>query len=329
MLRHLRLHTWLPIFAVAAAACGGTSGGTGEPQRPSGNPPDAAANGDDDGGSTGPVMSITDYCTARAQLDSGWCAYIGMCCTAADKADTLFAPPGCEFGPTNPNDCIDLLTKQTGDGSVTYHGENAQACLAELAKWVPPPPSACSGVHLSDRVLTGHAQPAFVQIASCRQTQVGQLAGAAACQYDYQCTDGLRCRSYAGSSTDFRCQPSSTAGQPCSLQSDCSDGLQCIGKIGLATCDSLHGVGGSCLFTSDCQDGLICGNSVCITPPAIGASCDSSNGYTCAPLEGCDFSSTRCVSLKPDGAPCTVSGECTGRCDSTTKTCASICGGTW
>jgi hypothetical protein len=251
-----------------------------------------------------------------------------MCCSAADKADVNYAPPGCAFGPTDPNDCINLLTMQTGNGSVAYHGENAQGCLAELAKWVPPPPTACSGVHLSDHALVDHAEPAFIQIPQCRQTQVGQLMTGASCDYDYQCTDGLRCRSYLGSSTDFRCQPLSNAGEPCSLHSDCADGLTCIGKIGAATCDSLHGIGESCVFWNDCQDGLLCGNSVCASPPQVGDSC-ANTALTCAPLDGCLFSTEQCVALKPDGLSCMLSGECTGRCDTTTMSCVSICGGTW
>jgi hypothetical protein len=273
-------------------------------------------------------MSLKDYCTARSNLDSGWCTYLDMCCSAADKADVNYLPPGCAFGPTDPNDCINLLTMQTSAGSVAYHGENAQACLAELAKWVPPPPTACSGVHLSDHVLADHAEPAFIQIPPCRQTQVGQLMMGVSCDYDYQCTDGLRCRSYLGSSTDFRCQPLSNAGEPCSLQSDCSDGLKCIGKLGAATCDSLHGLGESCVFWSDCEDGLLCGNSVCTSPPQVGDSC-ANTALTCAPLEGCLFSTEQCVALHPAGTSCTTSGECTGRCDSTTMQCVSICGGTW
>jgi hypothetical protein len=283
--------------------------------------------GNNSGTTTGPAMSLHDYCTARAQLDSGWCTYVSMCCSAADKADANFFPPGCALGPTDPNDCINLITMQTADGSVVYHGENAQACLAELAKWVPAPPTTCSGVHLSDYALAHHAEPAFIQIPPCRQTQVGQLMMGAKCDYDHQCQDGLRCRSYQGSSTDFRCQPLSQQGEPCNLKSDCSDGLRCIGKIGLASCDTLHGLGENCEFFDDCRDGLMCGNNMCITPPQLGDSC-ANNGLTCAPLDGCLLSTETCVALGGDGASCTFSTQCTGRCDSTTMTCVSICGGT-
>jgi hypothetical protein len=293
--------------------------GSPNPQ-PGGESPDA-----------GPTLSLADYCTQSAQIGSGWCTYLSACCGAADQADLLYAPPACALGPTDPNECIDLLTMLIADGSVVYHGENAQACVDEVAKWVPPAPwpATCTGVHLSDHVLSGHAQPALVQIPACRQTRAGQLTSGAACSYDFQCVDGLRCRSYLGSTTDFRCQSTSMAGEPCSLQSDCADGLKCIGDTGAATCDTLHGVGQNCIFTSDCEDGLLCGNDVCLTPPPLGAACDASNGYTCAPLDGCSFTTSLCVPLGADGSSCSLAGECQGRCDTTTDTCVSICGGTW
>jgi hypothetical protein len=302
----------------AMTACSSSSGDAGS----------IAPLAGDAGSQSGPAMSVSDYCAARASLDTAWCTYADKCCSATDKQDVAFIPPGCFGGPTDPKGCISRLTKQTGDGSVAFHGEYAQACIGEIQKWVPPAPIACSGVHASDHVLTGHAQPAFVQIQACRQTEQGQLKAGASCEYDTQCTEGLRCRSHAGSSTDFRCQTLSKQLEPCALPSDCDTGLTCIGQVGAATCDTLHGVGQPCAFAFDCRDGLLCGGQSCIEPPQVGASCTSSNGFACAPLLGCSLSSSTCVMLGADGFSCTTSLECQGRCDTAAKRCVSICGGT-
>jgi hypothetical protein len=322
--------TFGALLALTGCGSSAPSSSNAPPANDAGEPSVNDAGAHTDGGAqTGPAMSINDYCTASANLDAPWCTYVNQCCSAADKQDVMFAPPGCILGTTDPKDCIDRLTKQTGDGSVAFHGEYAQACIGELQKWVPAAPTGCSGVHFSDHMLTGHASPAFAQIEACRQTEQGQLKSGGSCLYDTQCTEGLRCRSYAASSTDFRCQPLSKQFEPCNLRSDCDTGLTCIGEVGAATCDTLHGVGQACLFATDCQDGLLCGGSSCVEPPPMGGSCTSANGFTCGPLLGCNSGTETCVNLGANGATCSTSGQCQGRCDATTMTCVSICGGTW
>jgi hypothetical protein len=283
--------------------------------------------GGDGGSPAGPAMTPDAYCQALANLDSAWCDYADKCCSAADKQDLTFAPPACALGRQDSSTCKANLTKHAGDGSIVFHGEYAQSCIGELSKWVPPAPTSCSGMHLSDHMLTGHFRPAFAQVDACRKTELGQIKSGGPCEYDSQCDGDLRCRSYAGSSTDFRCQPLSHQGEPCNLKSDCDAALSCIGNVGASTCDTLHTVGQACTFTSDCQDALLCDGTSCVRPGAAGDRC--TNGSQCGSLLGCNLSTQTCVPLGANGASCTFAGQCDGRCDATTHSCVSTCGGTW
>jgi hypothetical protein len=270
-------------------------------------------------------LTVEQYCQAKAELEQAWCDYLDQCCTAADKAAIEYNPPRCRYGPDNPADCVQWANNLISAGSMVYNGASAQAFLDAKAQWIPDPPTTCSGTMGSTYMLQYRDRPADIQIPACRQTFVGQLQSGADCNYGVECADGLRCQDVLG---NFQCAPVVGSMGRCDLITNCDDGLRCIGQPDAEVCRTLLSQGASCFMSSDCQDGLMCYNDTCNLPIAQGGNCSGSM-FGCEPLTGCDTGgSNLCVRLKNDGASCSFSYECLGRCDTSASQCVSICGGT-
>lgn len=257
-----------------------------------------------------------------ADVSKPWCDYAAQCCSQADQDDLGFAMPACTFGPDDPADCVTFVNDRIADGTMAFDGTWADACVAKQAANIPAPPASCDGLPGKDMILDHHGTPSFHQIPECRKLWVGLVQQGGACDYEAQCAEGLACAD-DGTGT-YVCQPVGTAGTACILDRRCDDGLICNAK--LHQCGSLGGVGAACLYSSECQNGLLCASSKCATPIPLGGSCAGVLGG-CTPGTGCSFSTSTCVSLQPDGASCSFSGECLGRCDTTLGKCVSICGG--
>ncbi|MEZ4219957.1 MAG: hypothetical protein R3B13_03440 [Polyangiaceae bacterium] len=314
------------LFVSVAFACS-SSGGSGGGGGASGTGGSGAAGTGATGGSgatlgsgPGPARSVEEYCQMRADLAKPWCDYAATCCSQADKDSLVFQLPECSFGADDPAECVTFVNERAGDGTMTFDGTWADACLGKAAGSIQVPPASCDGLPGSTMLLQGHGLPGFAQIPECRKMYVGLVKDGGACEYDAQCAEGLSC---GESGAAFACKPVGTQGASCLFNSECDDGLIC--NSGLEQCDTLGPVGTSCLYADDCEDGLTCIDSHCKAPISLGGAC---TGFSsCAPGTGCSFSSSTCVALSPDGVSCTVDAECTGRCDSTTKKCVSICGG--
>jgi hypothetical protein len=275
------------------------------------------------GGQSGNPMTVEQYCAAKANLSKPWCDYLDKCCSQADKDDDGFIAPACSFGPDDPADCVKVINELLAASTLQFDGSFAQACVDELAKGYPTPPSTCSGTRYGDYYLNNHGTPSSSQIPACRKTVVGKVQKGGKCDYEMECAEGLICN---GTSGNYACEDSHKAGEECTLLSDCDDGLSCVGKTP-RHCGTLLGSGGQCLYTDDCQDGYTCGSKGCVQPKGPGSDC-SSDMDSCRWGTGCTFTSPQtCESAQGPGASCTNTFQCDGRCDKTAQKCAQICGG--
>ena len=129
-----------------------------------------------------------------------------------------------------------------------------------------------------------------------------ELAVGATCDFDSDCGKGLFC------DTNDKCAVDKKLGQSCTFSSDCEDGAFCGSSS--KVCVAKGGVGATC-SVGECKDNLVCGSAkTCKTPNfgALGATCDSSEQYSCnwwAGLE-CDKTTLKCIQSpsSPPGSKC-------------------------
>ena len=331
----MRIRSWF-LFASSVVVFGCSSGSAGSDAASAGGGAGASGSGAagmggmgamGGAGSAGPgaALTLAQFCENVIAGESAWCDYLTKCCSTADKNDLNYFPPVCSTGPGMVGDCVSSHQKALDKGHVTFDGTWGETCIAEVAKSAPPAPTTCSGLHAVASVGQHHGYEAVDQIPACRSTFAGKLAVGAACEYTIECGSGLICGTGTGQAGGkFTCIAPGQTGTPCISRSDCALGLACVGATP-RQCGKLGSVGDACIYASDCADGLLC-NLTCKQPKQLGEKCGVSD--VCGGVAGCSFQSSSCVSLKADGAACTTSGECDGRCDAATKTCTSICGGT-
>lgn len=317
-------------LGMTLAACGGGSdGGTNDGSNDtSAGGMSGVAGAAGASTTTGPGAAITlqQYCDKVIALEKPWCDYLDKCCSAADKADLDFMPPACRTGLSSASECVSSFQKSLDGGNVVFDGTWADNCIAAVAKNQPPSPTSCSGLHAFDNEGKGHGWAARDQVPECRKLFAGKLAKGATCETTSECGAGLICSTGTSSAVGtYTCLPAGTTGAHCFSRGDCAAGLACVGTVDYRHCGPLGTEGDKCIYGDDCADGLVC-NLTCVKPKLLGQTCSFED--ICAGLAGCDFTLNECVSVKPDGAACSSSGQCQGRCDSTTMKCTSICGGT-
>ena len=103
-------------------------------------------------------------------------------------------------------------------------------------------------------------------------------------------------------------------GSPCTSDSDCSNGLACVGGV----CSQQPQSPPTCVFDSDCGPGYSCSNGQCV-PCSQGAYCDADT--PCCGGYECDLTANVCRSCD---RPCSSDADCCegGVCNSATGTCA-------
>jgi len=311
---------WVLALALLGVACGssddGASGGA------------AGAGGTSPVAQTGPgqPMTLEEFCTAKASLEVAWCDYLDTCCSAADQEDSLFLPPYCQFGPEDPNDCVETFSKLNSEGGIHFDGTWGESCLSAIAGTIPAPPAGCDGLHKGDYLRTGHGNPSELRISSCRKTLAGARAQGDACSYEVECPDGLRCaENPVGSDPEYTCQSLAPYGGSCISDADCALGDYCTG-LDFRTCGPLGGTGASCIYVSDCLDGYTCAGGECEFIRGVGESCAGSMGLCDFGLV-CDFTTERCTYPNSAGMACDYDFQCEGRCDTSVGQCVDVCGG--
>ncbi len=309
--------------SAGSAASGGSANGSGGSTGGSGG--STSGGGSSVGDGPGPAITMEEYCEKRIALEQPWCDYISECCTAEDQADSNFNVPACSDGMTTVSECVSNFDGVAGAGAV-WNGTWADACITELAKLYPLPPSTCSGIRAADWVQWGRELPGYSQIPACRNMMRGSKAQGEPCEYSAECGGGLICFTVTGDAFgDYQCVPEGTSGSHCVTDNQCQAGLFCVGESD-GYCGELGGQFAPCVYSSQCEPGLLCtSTNGCQPPKMLGDSCDFTD--VCDYGTGCGFATDTCILIGQYNEACTDSYTCDGRCDQTTGTCTQICGG--
>jgi len=211
------------------------------------------------------------------------------------------------FGPVfdlflNGSNCDDLTANRLLNGTfaetenaitrgtVRYDGSLIQACLDSLST------ESCSDTLLRDK-------------PECLKALDGTVPLGKDCILDEECAGSAICRSASGTCPGT-CVAHREAGQPCEVESDCADGLQCSNETTL--CVKPSAVGEACEYGAPpCGPGLLClgknddkktsgtcRNAVEAMSAKDGADCDPVAGTLCAPGVSCVADSIDIASAK-------------------------------
>ena len=261
---------------------------------PDGGSEDSGLSEDMDGGPEGdggPVEGLTlaEFCDSQLTTGRQWADALDTCCAGPVPqagldflAQVLLYPTPTTMFPDDAHTrCVDLRQAAIDDGEVVYHADKAAACAASFANQYLLPPESCpaGGFDVAELEATiGHGAAALPQLAACRAAFEGQVERDGLCDNgegvadDLRCGPGLRCLPAPGDT--LTCQPSVDNGGACSRNSDCDDGLTCLGAVaaGDGVCresDDLGINGADCRFSRECVDTLVCDEvNECATPVA-------------------------------------------------------------
>jgi hypothetical protein len=239
-----------------------------------------------DGGAGPTQLSIEDFCDAEYKTAKAWRDRLEQCCTRSpavtDASELLLANSffyGLDStGKDSVEKCIDGL--KASAANLTYVPAAAPACAAAYNAQFTAAPAACPAEGFAVEVLEssiGHMAASLNQLPECRAAIVGKIARDATCGNSFECQPGLRCLVIPGGGAKS-CRPPLDRGNPCTVTSECADGLVCMGLASgsggrvcyakteplevNSACDGEGSAGGS----TECRTGLICLNNKCSAP---------------------------------------------------------------
>ena len=264
------------LLACSGSSCSGNSGPPATDALPASN----------DSGSTGGAGGIA--------FDALPAKYAAAVCTAYRNC----------LGPIfslflGGSDCVDVTTQRLENGTfalmqpeitagtIRYDGNKVQACLDAISKLT------CDGLLQRDR-------------PECLAALDGLVPLGGDCDLNEECAGSAICRSSTGACPG-KCVPLLSAGQACSGDSDCTDGLQCSSETSL--CVKPAAVGDSCEYGSPpCGPGLLClGKDDTNKTPGV---CRNAvDALSAAAGATCDPAGTLCVS----GVSCVADVDLTGK----------------
>jgi hypothetical protein len=135
------------------------------------------------------------------------------------------------------NGTFGLIPQKITAGTIRYDGNKAQACLDAVSKL------SCDGLLTRD-------QP------ECLAALDGLVAQGGDCDLNEECAGSALCRSSTGTCPG-KCVALLSAGQACTADGDCDNGLQCYGTTRL--CVRPAAIGEACEYGSPpCGPGLLC-----------------------------------------------------------------------
>lgn len=296
--------------------------------------------GDDDGDGTNYVV-VTEI--AAAYKDAN-CTFLTNCGLFPDKTTCLSAELGSSGFNVDAN-----VAAAVGAGRVIYNGSNVKACFDALAarscdetsESARVTPSACRNV-ISGTVIGGESCTIDEECISqsCSSGGGGTTCSMGLClgdtppsfepaQIDEPCASASGCvpGAYCDQSTGT-CTLLKTQGTTCTLASECSYGLGCIGTTGARTCGPLPAVGESCATDGVCRDeGTFCNfnTGLCEQVGLPTQTCTSST--QCSQYYPCDFSTSQCTQGPGLGELCSSSMRCfddNTYCDFNTSMCTAL-----
>jgi hypothetical protein len=300
-------------------ATDGSAGGTNEP-------PVVGSSEQEPAPSDGMVLTAEEFCSRRAHLDDAWCEYRDRCCTVEDIESGVFALPGCMAQDLTEQVCNEEIVEALTDG-LTFDGAWAGDCLGELAPFEYAVPDSCAGTWGDEAYVQQHNVPEMWELASCQRMLTANVQEGEPCNNVRACAPGLGCGpSSSPDGETFLCHARGGVGSPCYSANECETSLTCF-PFDNGSCRALSPTNGPCDKIDDCEEGNMCHLDYCAPILVEGQSCPN---YTfCLNELSCDFSTAICTAVLSDGeGPCDSNFDCEGRCDMTTSTCTSICGGT-
>lgn len=193
------------------------------------------------------------------------------------------------------NGTFPLLAGGIDQGKLVYDGTKAQACLDSVAA------RSCAQMVQRDS-------------PECLAALDGTVPLGGSCVLDEECVGKALCKSTSGACPG-QCAPLLVAGQACTKDGDCQDGLVCSPETKL--CVLPAGEGQACEYGAPpCGPGLLClgkdddqqASGTCITPATALAGVE---GGPCEPTQGqlCQ-SGLACVALDISLLPATITWQC-------------------
>lgn len=239
------------------------------------------------------------------EVSKAFCANAVDCHTAETEADCLAAS----------NAQVEAMEAYVANGTVIYHPEKLDACLAALKGAF-----SCS---ISSAI---NADPESSITGACNPVFEGTVPENGACFDDEQCVSN-ECE------TDPNCMEQCCEGKCAAAMADptpakigescaaanCESGAYCqTDMMGMpTTCAAKIAMGQPCSDIYACAAPGVCnidfqsGMGTCAVPPAEGATCNPNTVFPCDRLDNvCDQASMKCVLKGLDGAACTDNGDC-------------------
>lgn len=252
-------------------------------------------------------LTVEQYCEALDLNQTAWADWKERCCEAADTAVPT------PFFYESVAECVEFIQTRIDDQKVVFHGEYAEQCAEESRAHEPPAPDSCA----TPKPFREQRLPSKV-LESCTATFGGLVALGGSCHGYIECDDGLFCSPQGSGSS--ACFPLREKGKACVVDSECQNGLFCVG--GKCTV-RLAKKGEACGYDSDCKPGLRCNDSgKCADYAGWNRACQST--ADCPDGMYCDGA---CEYLANDGDACEYADQCRGkRCDAVTRVCSAACG---
>ncbi len=242
---------------------------------------DGGSGGKADAGTSGPVMTIEEFCAAQLSVGTAWAKRISYCCEdVSQKAEALTFLNNVLLYPDAALDkCVRVREAAIDSGKVKFETSKALECATAFAAAYMPPAGGekeCGGFDLiALEGAIGHGAPQLKQIPVCRQALAGTVLSSKPCTEQLECSGNLRCRPFSGSgATNKACQSAVGSGGGCIGNSDCDDGLTCVGndQAGGRQCLPKNDLSfaGNCSASSECSEGRICNDSGLCAPATGG-----------------------------------------------------------
>jgi hypothetical protein len=302
---------------------------------------DAGAQGAGDGAAATDAVAV-DAAAGVAFCDATYgelkVAFEG-CCTSGDTTTSAYQFIDAIYAALT-KDCEQALASSIAQGRVAFDPTAAAACESSFQQRIAQ--GNCWG-----NVDTNQPGPPIFGSSACSDVVTGLQGAGAPCAVDFECTSGLTCVGWTGS-TDGACTSPGGAGAACEQAPDagsalyvdwgfgdhpsCASGAYCV----TPKCKAQGGAGASCTSDQACTSPMICHLGACAATSisADGGTCDGKvdcqQGLYCATGDGGAVPGT-CVPRQPQGGECTANGdECKGMCvvpdGGTTGVCAALCG---
>jgi hypothetical protein len=262
---------------------------------------------------------------APAALADAYCSTLQRC--LGPLADLFLGGDSCsgELARTFEDQGWNELSRAVEEGRVTYDGSKVPACLAALEargcedtnqRTIDECEAALSGTAKLGEACTVDEECEGAALCDRSASCPGECAplhrAGEPCSADDMCVDGLACSDVTG-----LCARPAAAGDPCGggVERDCQVGLFCVGD------DTANGTPGECaaigsVFAGadgdacDIQQGQLCGDGlacVVVTDAATGDTAANFH-FECQPMAG---PGDTCTVGLPD--PCPSTHYCTAR----------------